>query len=726
MEMREKMIVWVVGLAFSFFIGVGMAFADGVIIVERQEEILPPWPRPHPIPKVQVLTVKYHRVTVDITDNIATTSVDQVFKNDFNVELEGTYIFPLPENAAITDFAMYVDGERVSGEILDKDKARRIYEDIVRRMKDPGLLEYLGRNMFKARVYPIPKRGEKRIQLVYQETLKYDAGLYRYVYPLNTERLSPRPLEEVTVSVNIKSKVAIKSVYSPTHEVDTKIGEFEASCGYEAKNVKPQKNFILYYSVSEKEVGLSLLTYRKGREDGYFMLLLSGGEVEEAVIDKEIVFLLDTSGSMKGEKIKQAKGALRFCISSLGKGDRFNVVSFATGVNSYKNTLADVNDTNIEGALDFVDKLKARGGTNINEALITVLKMFTDSKMPRMVVFLTDGQPTVGITGMNDILENLEDANKAKVRIFVFGVGNDVNSHLLDRIAEVHRGVSEYVLPKENIEVKVSSFYRKISEPILSDIKLDFGKIQTEEIYPLILPDIFKGTQVVLLGRYTPYGSRRGEDITTEIILTGYVNGEERRLTYKATFPQEDRENDFVPGIWAMRKVGYLMSEIRLKGENRELIDEIIALSKEYGIMTPYTSFLILERDEDYHRWGIKRENALKMREEGRRYGEAMKMLAGKEAISSAMDIIELKERSTVAVPSMETVKHLADKTFYLQEDGSWIDSRYRKGMRVKKVKYLSDEYFEILRKKPELGKYFAIGENISVVLDGICFMVEK
>lgn len=711
---QVRILVWVVGLVFSLFISLSMVFADGLIIIE------PPVPIPRPVPpQSQVLTVKYHRVTVDIKDNIATTSIDQVFKNDFNVDLEGTYIFPLPKDATITDFAMYVDGERISGEIVDRHKASRIYEDIVRRMRDPGLLEYMGRNMIRARVYPIPKNGEKRVQLVYQETLKYDAGLYSYIYPLDTERFSPKPLEEATISVNIKSAVPIKNVYSPSHEVDTKVDKYEATCGYEEKNVKPDKDFVLYYTVSEKDVGLNLLTYRKGKEDGCFMLLLSPGEIEAEAIPKDIIFVLDTSGSMKGEKIKQAKKALQFCINSLRKGDRFNVISFATSVNSYKDMLTNVNDNSIEDALNFVDKLNAQGGTNINEALVSALKLMTDSKKPRMLVILTDGQPTVGVTDMNDILENIEEANREKARIFVFGVGNDVNSHLLDKIAEVHRGVSEYVLPKEDIEVKVSSFYRKISEPILADIKLDLGKIRTKEIYPVTLPDIFKGTQLVILGRYEGNGA-------TVITLTGYVNGEEKRFVYEGTFPEENKENDFIPRIWATRKIGYLMSEIRFKGENRELIDEIIALSKEYGIMTPYTSFLILEKDEDYYRWGIQRENAPEVRKKGEKFLSGMKSLAGERAVSSSIEISELKNKLSAVKPLITAIKHVGDKTFYLQEDGSWLDSIWKEGMNVKKVKYLSDEYFKILMKRPELGKYFAIGEKVSVVFHGVCYEITE
>ncbi|MBU1026511.1 MAG: VWA domain-containing protein, partial [Candidatus Margulisbacteria bacterium] len=645
--MTTKILVF---LACSLFFLMGITYADGLIVVD------PPFRSRQPI---TALTVKYHRVKVEIDNGVATTSIDQVFKNDYDVDVEGTYIFPLPEEAAITDFAMYVDGKRISGKVLDKDKARQVYEDIVSRMKDPGLLEYVGRNMFKARVYPIPANGEKRVQLVYKQTLKYDAGVYQYVYPLDTERFSPKPLEKVAISANIKSKTPIKSVYSPSHKVDASVKRYEASAGYEDKNVKPDKNFVLYYSVSEKDVGLNLFSYKKDGEDGYFMMLLSPGDIAGKTINKDIVFVLDTSGSMGGDKIKQAKEALEYCVTKLGRGDRFNIISFATDVKTYKDELVPGDLRNQKLAVNFIDNIEARGGTNINEALLAAVDSFEDSKRPRMLVFLTDGEPTVGETDMKAILKNLDKANKAEARIFVFGVGNDVNTHLLDKMAEEHRGVPEYVKPEENIEVNVSSFYRKISEPILSDIELDFGKIKAHDLQPRVLPDIFRGSQLALLGRFKNHGS-------TPITLTGYVNGEKKKFVYEAKFVQKDTDNDFIPRLWATRKIGELMAEARLNGEKKELIDEIIKLSKEHGIMTPYTSFLILEKEEDYDRWGIGAASAPKMEAEGKKYMSDMLSVSGAGSVSRSVDIKSLKESEVAEQPVLESVKHVGHKTFYL------------------------------------------------------------
>jgi len=705
--MRSKIFT---GMLVTFIFSIAMVnlgFADGIMIGYAPSHA-PSVPKPLPI--------KYHRVQVAIDNQVASTSIDQVFKNDSDIDLEGTYIFPLPETATITEFAMYMDGKKITGEILDKDKARQQYEDIVRKMKDPALLEYVGRNMFKARVYPIPKHGEKRIELKYQETLKYDAGVCKYVYPLNTEKFSPIPLEEAAISVKIKSKIPIKNLYSPSHKIDAKIDGLNASCGYEEKNVTPDKDFVLYYTVSDKEMGLNLLCYRKPKENGYFLMLLSPGQLEGQAINKDIIFVLDTSGSMKGPKLRQAKEALSFCVNSLGKGDRFNVIGFATNIASYRNGLVDVGDKNIKGATEFIDRLSATGGTDIDSALLHALKMFTDVKRPRMVVFLTDGEPTAGVTDTESIIKDLAATNKAKARIFVFGVGLDVNSHLLDKIAEDERGISEYVLPNENIEIAVSSFYKKISEPLISDISLDFGNIVTSDRYPIVLPDIFSGSQLVLLGRYDGDGP-------AAITLTGYVNAKEKKFVYEDTFLNEGTSNDFIPRIWATRKIGYLMSQIRLKGENRELTDEVVKLSKEYGIMTPYTSFLVLNKEADSSRWGIEESMASHVMDRGESYKAGMAQSLGKNAIERSKDIIEMKASSTEARPSLSTVKYVGDKTFYLK-DKVWVDSEYKDEMKPREIKYLSEEYFELLKQKPGLGKYFAIGNKIIVVFEGECYKV--
>ncbi len=542
--------------------------------------------------RVPPLTIKYQRVTVDVRDLVARTVVRQAFQNSTSRSLEATYVFPLPPDAAVTEFSMVIDGKKVTGELLDKDKAARIYRDVVRRMRDPGLLEYLGGNLFRAKVYPIPPHAAQEVEIRYSQVVAGDGGVCRYVYPLRTGGKASRTREDFTVSVRIRSRQPIKTVYSPSHDIDAvRKNDHEAVAGFEAVGHVLDRDFLLDWTVSDKDFGVNLLTRRpEKRKDGWFMLMLSP-KVDfrkEEVAAKDMVFVLDTSGSMsRDNKIGQAKDALLYCVANLRRTDRFNVVRFSTDVDCFRKELAPATASNVEAAGEYIRGFPARGGTDINSALLTALSMKTDDPRPFVVVFLTDGLPTIGTTVPQRILENVKRRNRAGVRIFCFGVGYDVNTHLLDQLAACTRATVEYARPKEDIELKVSLFFDKASEPVLSNPELDFGSIHVFDVYPKLLPDVFKGSQLLVFGRYRGAGE-------TAIRLRGDVNGRKRLLVYEDGFPEQSSENEFIERLWATRKVGYLLDEIRLHGEKRELRDEVVRLSREYGIMTPYTSYLVM------------------------------------------------------------------------------------------------------------------------------------
>ena len=687
--------------------------ADGVLIVE------PPFPG---IESKKPLSVKYHRVNVHITEHVATTRIDQVFINSYHTELEADYIFPLPESTAVTSFSLWIDGKKTTGEVMDSEKARKVYEDIVRRMKDPGLLEYVGRDMFRARVYPVPAQGESRIELEYTQTLQFNAGVARYVYPLDTERFSPDPIEEVSVAAEIISRIPIKTVYSPSHDIDTTMERYRALCGYEGSNVRPDKDFVLYYTVSEKEIGANILAYRDEGEKGYFLLFLSPGWADGPVMKKDIVFIIDTSGSMRGEKLRQAKGALKYCIEELSDGDRFSIVRFATSVSSMESDLIPANGETKAKAAGFIENLSARGGTNIHDALRTAATVLSershDEYRPGIVVFLTDGEPTVGETDTKRIIEELESANRENARVFVFGVGDDVNTHLLDRIALSQKGTSEYVGPGDDLSYTLSFFYDKIAYPVLSDITLDFGRIKTSETFPFDLPDLFKGSGLLLLGRYEGDG-------TSAIVLEGTVANRIKRYTCEAKFPESLSKNEFIPRLWAMRKIGFLMTEIRLHGENAELVDEIVRLSKEHGIMTPYTSYLVLENETEYDRFGIREAEAELIRNRGEHYKKSMIEKVGAESVARASDISALKQKTLSEAEASETVRHVGRKTFYLTDEG-WIDSVFETGMKEIRVRVFSKQYFRLLEAAPGIGRYLAIGKTLTVVYDNTAYTVTQ
>ncbi|MBI1747337.1 MAG: VWA domain-containing protein [Acidobacteria bacterium] len=565
-----------------------VAFGQGAIIPRPF-----PTPLPRPVPYPIPLKVKSVRFATTITGNVAETRVTQVFSNEYDWVVEGDYFFPLPNDATFSEFAVYDGDKRMKAEVLEKEKARQIYNAIVHRYRDPGLLEYVGQNLFQAHIYPVPARGEKKIELAYSQILKAESGMVSYRYPLSSgTRANPHPIQSVSGTVTIKSPLGLKNIYSPSHGVDIHwSGEQQAKVGFETFHTLPTQDFLLYYLISNKEFGLSLMTYREANEDGYYLLLISPklNLRKQDIQAKDIIFVLDTSGSMSEDnKIEQAKQALKFGLRRLHAGDSFNLITFATEVHLFKNQLQTASKDNVEAAVKFVDQIAAMGGTNIYEALTDAIKQFKANRRPHYLVFLTDGQPTVGPSDTGQILKAVKEGNQSSVRVFSFGVGYDVSTRLLDRLSEENGGVSDYVVPKENLEVKVSTFFEKVNSPVLSDVAFDSGNLVMRDNYPRRAPDLFKGSQLSVLGRYNSHGH-------FPLAVIGKMNGETRRFVYETGFPAVNSENDFLPRLWAMRKVTYLLEQIRLNGENAELKNEVLALAKKNGFVTPYTSFLAVE-----------------------------------------------------------------------------------------------------------------------------------
>jgi len=544
------------------------------------------------------LAMVNHKVTITIDDQVATTRVEQTFRNHTERALEATYIFPVPKGASVNKFSMWVDNKEVSGELLDSKKAGQIYTDIVRRTQDPGLLDYIGNNLFRLRVFPVPPKGDQKVTLSYTSMAPQDSGLVEYIYPLKTDGKATETLEDFTIKATLKSQHAVQNVYSPTHSINvSRQGDKEVNITFEREQAKLDKDFQLFYSLGDKDVGLTALAHRPvSTEDGYFMMLMSP-KVEmskDYTIPRDLVLVLDTSGSMHGVKMEQARKALKYCLDNLKPKDRFGVINFSTSVNRYRDSLVDASQEQVDNAKKWVDRLRATGGTAINDALLSGMEL-RSSDMGRSftIVFFTDGQPTIGETNTDKILKNVAAKNTANTRIFTFGVGDadGLNATFLDQLAEQTRAVSSYVKPQEDIEAKVSSLYKKISHPVLANLKLTVAggeDVHLSEMYPQQLPDLFHGGQVVVMGKYTGKGA-------AALKLTGQVGMETREFVYEFNFAGKTGDDkNFVEDLWARRKVGYLLDQIRINGEKKELVDEVMSLAKKYGIATPYTSWLVV------------------------------------------------------------------------------------------------------------------------------------
>lgn len=559
----------------------GSASAAGLLIPADKQ--LPP------------LAMVNHKVTVGIDEQVAITTVEQTFRNHTDRNLEATYLFPVPKGANVDKFTMWVDGKEQGGELLDAKHANQVYTDIVRRTQDPGILEYLGNSLMRLRVFPIPPKGDQKVKISYKFVAPKDGSVVEYVYPLKTDGKATRTLEEFSVTLSIKSKNPVQNVFSPTHAITTvRKSDKEVNVTFERNQALLDKDFQLFYGFGDKDIGLTPLVYKPiTAEDGYFMFLVSPQlEAEKKRVPRDLVLVLDTSSSMSEIKMQQAKKALKFCLGQLKPEDRFGVLKFSTTVTPFRDKLVEANKDYLDAATKWVDGLKTSGGTAILPALEDALALRSDDpNRPFTLVFFTDGQPTVDETNPDRIVKKIGDKNTGSTRIFTFGVGDDVNAAMLDQLAEATRAVSTYVREAEDIEQKVASLYGKISNPVLTDLRLTAGdNIRIHEVYPPKLPDLFQGTQLVVIGRYTGGGH-------TAIRLTGMVGKEKQEFVHDVAFPAKtdgDQSKDFVEPLWARRKVGYILDQIRINGEKKELIDEVVTLAKRYGIATPYTSYLVV------------------------------------------------------------------------------------------------------------------------------------
>jgi Ca-activated chloride channel family protein len=748
-----------------------LARADGFIVINR-----PSFPISAPFPYAP-LEVSYHHVNVKIDGQICTTSVDEEFYNPNAQQLEGTYLFPVPATAQIDKFTMEINGQETEAELLPADKARAIYEDIVRRERDPALLEYADRGVFRVHVYPIEGNSRKHVKISYTEVLKADSGLVSYTYPLNTEKFSAAPIHDVSITVELNSDRPITSIYSPTQEVEIKRSDpNHAVVGYEAKDVRPDTDFQLFFAPQKQDVSLDLLTYRDDPDqDGYFLLLASpGANAKARHLPKDVTFVLDTSGSMADDnKLVQAKKALAFCLANLNEDDRFEIIRFSTEPEPLFGKLTPASEDSVSDAQKFVAKLKPEGGTAIFDALHQAMALRPDkSDRPYVVVFITDGMPTVGETNNDAIVAETDEAADQGTRVFCFGLGTDVNAHLLDRIAENTHAVSDYILPSEDLEIKVSNFFAKIREPVLSQVKLTFPDgIKVTKMYPQAMPDLFQGDQLVLCGRFSGDGSG---DCTIE----GDAGGDHLTFKVPVTFAKTSTAQPFVPRLWASRRVAYLLDEIRLHGENEELKTEATDLARQFGLVTPYTAYLIMEDENGRHvatgnqvmkdfaldslatssaSGAYEKFKSQADGETGVRVARMQNEMKSSLAVDSSLSRGNAEAAVAMSVPvtatmapaapmggtSFNTVqapapdagsrvlqytqraKYIAGRAFF-QNGNQWIDNNVSKQNDEKsvRIKFGSDEYFALLVQHPEARPWLALGENVKVLLGSTVYDV--
>jgi Ca-activated chloride channel homolog len=452
--------------------------------------------------------------------------------------------------------------------------------------------------------------------------------------------------------------------------------------------------------------------------DGFFLMLLAASPGSNAAtLPKDIILVLDKSGSMEGEKFRQAQEALRYILKHLNPEDRFNIITFSTGIETYAPGMVPAGEA--DKGISWVDRLHAEGSTDINRALLEAAAL-GDGDRPTYIIFLTDGLPTSGEIESQRILDNLSEAVRGNVRLFSFGVGYDVDTFLLDSLSESHRGASIYVIPGERLDEVLSEFYAKISTPILIDLSLDFGGVSVYDIYPSPLPDLFAGSQIVVVGRYRDHGE-------TTIKLSGEVSGETLVFRYPGQiFPESSGRNletlEAIPRLWATRKIGYLLNQVRLHGPDPEVVEQIVRLSIRYGIITPYTSYLVTE---DFPLGAEEQERIVE--EQYKMFqSDSLSAPYGQEAVQRAAVQGALAGADS-ASPTSENMAQIriVGRRAFLFKNGIWVDSAFNpEAAQTIKVAFLSEDYFRLAQARPDLAEAFALGEKVIVIAGGVSYEI--
>jgi len=709
-------------LFLSALISLG-TFGQGVIIPDLPRR--PPVHRVMPMP----LQVRHLGIDVQIEGATALTSVDQVFYNPGHRMEEGSYLFPLPKGAHIESFTMFINGVETQAELLDAKKAASIYGEIVRKMKDPALLEYVGGSLFKARIFPIEARSEKRIKLSYRQVVTPDENLHRYVYPLRAARFASSRINSFAFSAHIVTPDPLKTLYSPTHQFHVhRDGKHKAAMSLESQNYTPDRDVEILYAPDRSSLGMQALAHASGK-NRFFWLSITPDIQSEKVAAKNLTLVIDTSGSMSGKKMEQAQNALRFCIENLNEEDRFEIIRFSTEAESLAGKLLPATRENRKRAIAFINQLQAIGGTNIEDALNMALALPQDPSRPEMIALITDGKPTIGMRE-EDLLVGKASEEQGSRRIFTFGIGTEINVHLLDKLAEKTGGWRTYATPDEDIELKLSSFYRKIQSPVLSNTRLTVSGVRVNATNPNPFPDLFLGSPLNVFGRFEGSGK-------ATITLEGDLNGKRKRYDYAFRFPKKESSNAFIPRLWAQRRVGFLLDRIRLHGKEPELVEEVVALAKKYGIVTPFTSYLILE-DSPLAQSPAVIHPTRKDRDVLEKKYEGMKQKSGYAGVSASESIQDMASADYLATQPLEKeeadeqghgqirVQQAGGRAFYLT-DGEWLDASLEgsHSMPEHHLEFGSDAYFKLLKDFPKLGPILALGQKIRFLHGGELYIIQ-
>jgi Ca-activated chloride channel homolog len=683
---------------------------------------IPPRPMDERIPNVVPIRdcrpniVRTHSdVRVELADRVLRYDVEERFVNRGATIGEADYLFPLPNNAAFQDLKLSINGELVAGETMGADTARRIYETIVRTQRDPALVEWMGHGLLRARIFPLAPGEEKRVVVRFQSVAPREGDALRidYFRGNGQNQTIARDGGTTSFTLSYRPTTDLGPPYSPTHSLDVsdRDGQRVATVRGDARDVT------LLIPLRRSGAGaVSMLPYAPGNEDGFALFTITPPPAGRSdVTPRDITLVMDVSGSMQGRKIEQARAAGRQMLSTLRPDDRFRLIDFSSDVRTFRDEFSTATPENLREANRYLDALEAQGGTNIEGALREALRpSVTPGRLP-LVLFVTDGEPTVGEQRADRLAAIASEGGSrggAQRRIFTFGLGSDVNVSLLEQLALEARGTADFVRPDESVERMVGVVAGRLVDPVLTDVRVRVdGDVRLSRLLPAQGSDVFADRDLVVLARYSGHGS-------AHVTVEGNRRGSPVRWTTDVDFPERERQNPFVARLWAAQRVGFLSAEKRRAGGSSEVDEEIRMLGERYGIPTEFTSYLVTE--PQFTRVGLAKgavgapaptaAAARDARFEAAKTASAQRMMSTVAAVDSASAVV-----GGVARGAEVSTRRVDTRTFVLR-DSVWTDQRYRSDMPTTTVKPFSKAYFDLVAAIPELRAAFALGSRVIVV----------
>lgn len=567
-----------------------------------------------------VLEIQEQDVRVTINNGIAVTQVEQIFRNTEDRQVEALYTFPVPKGASVANFSMWINGQEMVGEVVEKQRARQIYESYKETRKDPGLLEQTDFKTFEMRVFPIAPRADQKVRITYYQELDFDQDWATYVYPLATvatatrRGMDARTRGRFAFTLDVRSEIPVKAMESPSHRKDFVVVHHDdnhAQASLETREGDLNRDVVLAFELSRPRTGFDLIASRDGNEDGYFLLTLTAGdELAEREEGMDYVFLLDISGSMDEDgKLDLSRGSLEAFIQALGKEDRFEVLTFNMSPKELFSSLRPAEEPSKKEAAEFLRSQEARGGTVLEPALRNAYR-YKGTDRPLNVVVLSDGMTE---QAERATLLRLIGERPEGTRVFAIGVGNEVNRALLEQLAEDTGGLAAFVSRGDDFGRQAQAFRRKLLRPAASNLEVTIEGGDVYDLEPEKLPSLYHGAPVRLYGRYRQAGP-------VKVRLKADVGGTILDRVVDLEIPQDakDADNPEIERMWAWHRVQSLLKEADREGSRDAVIQEVVRLGEAYSIVTEYTSFLVLENDAEYRRWQIERKNALRVERDRR------------------------------------------------------------------------------------------------------------